>query len=154
MKTLMALLFALCSLSALAEDQEPYKFEFFEQGNDHHIFADLNGMTYIGETARWSLVAHWEPHHQSKKYQLLHSITLFGTEQRTDVNAIKFERIFTYGVIDCSTSQLHILNEFYTDEHSRVVLSNKFDYNQYVVDLNYNVILQTLLIYSCRSEPT
>lgn len=152
MRLFLLILSFLFSTFVRASEQEPYSFEFFDKDNTQYIYADLNGMSYIGETNSWSLVAHWEPNRQNKKYQLMHSITLYREPQ--EFNNAKFERIFSYGIIDCSTNELHILNEFYTDDASQVVYMYKFDYWQYVVDLNRNVILQTLLIYSCRSEET
>lgn len=152
MRSIIAVAFMLLTAVSLAADNSKYNFTFETNTQGKHIVADLQQMIYIGEAAKWTLLANWEPWSENSAIKLMHSVTQFRKPEQTDVNQIAFQRIYTYGFIDCRLNQLFILNEYYTTQQDLIVLDNKFQPGEYIVDLEANVILQTFLIYACRAE--
>ena len=152
MRSIVTVVLLFLATTLLAADNSKFKFNFSTDAQGQHIAADLRQMTYIGEATKWILVATWEPWTDNSAIKLMHSMTQFRTPERTDINQLSFQRIYTYGYIDCRLNQLFILNEYYTTQDNLVVLDNKFQNGEYIVDLEANVILQTMLIYVCKSE--
>lgn len=152
MRSIITVVLMFIVTTVLAADNSKFKFNFSTDAQGQQISADLKQMTYIGEATKWILSATWEPWTDNSAIKLMHSMTQFRAPEKTDINQISFQRIYTYGYIDCRLSQLFILNEYYTTQDNLVVLDNKFQNGEYIVDLEANVILQTMLIYVCKSE--
>lgn len=150
MKTIIV---ALLLFFSAASNAKPLKFEFDTVDDKQVINTDISEMVYIGETMKWILVARWEPSTNSN-FVIMHSVTQYREVQPTEINSVSYERIFSYGFINCQEGVLHLLNEFYTDKDNVIQLANSFNQYEYLVNLNANVILQTLLIYTCRSDST
>ena len=152
MRRFITVVFMLLTTVSLAADNSKYNFTFKTDAQGKHIAADLQQMIYIGEAVKWTLLANWEPWSENSAIKLMHSVTQFRKPEQTDINQIAFQRIYSYGFIDCRLNQLFILNEYYTTQQDLIMLDNKFQPGEYIVDLEANVILQTLLIYACRVE--
>jgi hypothetical protein len=152
MRRFITVVFMLLSTVSLAADNSKYNFTFKTDAQGKHIVADLQQMIYIGESMKWILSANWETWSENSAIKLMHSVTQFRQPEQTDINKITFQRIYSYGFIDCRLNQLFILNEYYTTQQGLIMLDNKFEAGEYIVNLESNVILQTFLIYACRSE--
>jgi hypothetical protein len=142
----------LITTVCLAADNSKYNFTFKTDAQGKHISADLQQMVYIGESAKWKLLANWETWTGNSAIKLIHSVTQYKEPEKTDVNQIAFQRIYSYGFIDCRLNQLFILNEYYTTQQNLIMLDNKFQPGEYAVDMEASKILQTFLFYVCKAE--
>ena len=150
-KKIAAILLLSMSGALGAADQPRYQFEFTDKGDGMHLQGNVHKMAYVGETAKWALLAVWDNWPNDNDLKLMHSVTVFKNPQQTDINHVKFDQIYTYGYIECGAHKLRILNEFYTDgADNLIVLSNRFSSSEYIVDLDANIILQTLWHFACR----
>lgn len=154
MKLFLAAIMLIFSALSTAAEKPKFQFQFEDKDGFQFIIADVTQMMYIGETQKWILAAIWEPLPDNPNFVLMHSVTQYREVQQTDINKIEFDKIFSYGYIDCKQENLHLLNEFYTTTDLAVMLANKFTSQEYIVDLNANLILQVLLTYSCRPNST
>ena len=152
MRSIITVVLMFIVTTVLAADNSRYNFNFKTDAQGKHIFADLQPMIYIGESPTWTLSATWEPWSENAAIKLIHSITQYKQPEQTDVNQIAFQRIYSYGFIDCRLNQLFILNEYYTTQQDLIMLDNKFQSGEYVVDLESSKILQTFLLYTCKAE--
>ena len=152
MRSIITVVLMFITTTVPAADNSKFSFHFNTDAQGQHISADLRQMTYIGEASKWTLSATWEPWDSNPAIKLIHSMTQFRKSEQTDINQIAFQRIYTYGYIDCRLNQLFILNEYYTTQDNLIMLDNKFQNGEYIVDLEANVIMQTFLIYACKSE--
>lgn len=150
MRSVVAVILMFIFTLVLAADNTKFQFNTDDQGR--HISVDVQQMAYIGESSKWTLSATWESWSDNSAIKIIHSITQFRGPQNTDINQIKFQRIYSYGYIDCRLNQLFILNEFYTTQENLIMLDNKFHNGEYIVDLEASKILQTFLLYTCKSE--
>ena len=154
-KKLIAVFLLVVAGSLSAAEHPRYQFEFRNEDDGMHLQNDTHKMVYIGETTKWALLATWDSWPNDSDVKLMHSATVFKNSQKTDINQVQFDQIYTYGYIDCGLHRLHILNEFYTDgAENLIVLSNRFSPSEYIVDLDANIILQTLWHYACRAVDT
>ena len=108
-------------------------------------------LTYIGETEHWILSAAWKDTDQNTAIKEMHSITQFRTTKKSD-SALEYDRIYSNGFIDCRLRQLFLNDEFYTDNNDIVKYSSNFRPGEFIVDLERNVILQTLYHLVCLTE--
>lgn len=154
MRSIITVVLMFIVTTVLAADNSKFKFNFNTDAQGQHISADVRQMAYIGEAPKWVLSATWEPWTDNSAIKLMHSLTQFKQPEQTDINQISFQRIYTYGFIDCRLNQLFILNEYYTTQQDLIVLDNKFQPGDYTVDLAANKVLHTLLSYVCKSEST
>jgi hypothetical protein len=154
MRGIITVVLMFVATVVMAADNSTFEFKFSSDSQGKHIQSDVRQMTYIGEAPKWTLSATWEPWVGNAAIRVMHSTTQFRHAEQTDINAIAFQRIYTYGFIDCRLNQLFILNEYYTTQQDLVVLDNKFQPGEYTVDLEANKILHTLLLYVCKSEST
>jgi hypothetical protein len=152
MRSIITVVLMFIFTTVLAADNSRYNFNFKTDAQGKHIFADLQPMIYIGKASNWTLSATWEPWSENAAIRLIHSVTQYREPEKTDVNQIAFQRIYSYGFIDCRLNQLFILNEYYTTQQNLIVLENKFQRGEYVVDLEASKILQTFLFYVCKAE--
>ena len=143
---------ALMMLASLGHAESRFEFSFKENNDVKTLEADGSQLTYIGESPKWILVANWQGRSDNNAIRLLHSLTQFRETKIWDQTGIKYDRIWTYGYIDCRLNQLFILNEFYTNNLNEVILDTKFSPSEYIVDLDMNIVLQTLYIFACKSE--
>jgi len=154
MRSIITMVLLFMAAAALAADNSTYNFDFRADSQDKYIIADRQPMVYIGVSLKWTLLATWEPWTSNSAIKLIHSVTQFKEAEKTDINQIAFQRIYSYGFIDCRLNRLYILNEYYTTEQDLIVLENKFQTGEYMVDLESSKILQTFLFYVCKSERT
>ena len=151
LKNLIAIISLAAASASFSAEQPRYHFEFNDQADGMHLQNDVHKMVYIGETVKWALLATWDAWPNDNDVKIMHSATVFKNSQKTDINQVQFDQIYTYGYIECGSHRLHILNEFYTDgADNLIVLSNRFSASEYIVNLDANIILQTLWHYACR----
>lgn len=154
MRSIITVVLMFITTTVLAADNSAYNFDFRADAQDTYIIADRQPMAYIGEAPKWVLLATWEPWTDNSAIKLIHSVTQYKESEKTDINQIAFQRIYSYGFIDCRLNRLFILNEYYATQQDLIVLNNKFQPGEYVVDLESSKILQTFLFYVCKSERT
>ena len=152
MRSIITLVLMFIVATVLAADKSKYNFDFRTDAQGKHISADLQPMIYIGEAEKWVLLANWEPWSENSAIKLMHSVTQYREPKKTDVNQIVFQRIYSYGFIDCRLNQLFILNEYYTTQQGLIMLDNKFQPGEYAVDMEASKILQTFLFYVCKGK--
>ena len=152
MRTLLAVMLALVVGTAWSTS----KFEFLFDGNsDQRILqADQREMIYIGESEKWILTAVLEDYAAKSPFKIMHSLTQYREPKSWDQVGVSYSRIWSYGYIDCRLHQLFILNEFYTSDANQIVFDNKFSRGEYIVDLDANIVLQTLFIFACSTDDT
>jgi len=143
---------ALLLLASVVSAEPKFEFGFNIENDVKTLEADESQLNYIGESSKWILVANWQQSSANSAIRLMHSLTQFRETKVWDQTGIKYDRIWTYGYIDCRLNQLFILNEFYTNNRNEVILDTKFSPGEYIVDLDMNVVLQTLYIFACKSE--
>ena len=151
-KVLLGLVLAATAIFASAATVPPLEFNIVPTEQGAIVDVDLSKMTYIGETDKWLLYAHIEPFSDTRHLKILHSLTQFRTEQRTDIRQVSFDKIYSYGFIDCRSKELNIFNEWYTKNNDIIMLRNNFEPGEFPVDLGRNIILETLYILACRVE--
>lgn len=152
MRGIITIVLLFMAAVVLAADTSTYNFAFKTDSRDKYITADNRPMVYIGEASNWTLSATWEPWSENSAIRLIHSVIQYKEPKKTDINQIAFQRIYSYGFIDCRLNQLFILNEYYTTQQDLIVLHNKFQPGEYAVDMEASKILQTFLFYTCKAE--
>ena len=146
---IMAVLFSLPVYSA------EYRLPFVEQkdGTTKIPFIEREWILSVGRD-EWDIYLEKGMFDKHKEMYEFHAVTAYKTPYYSDGLKTKVSKIYTYGVLNCKQSVLHIFYEWYVDPEENMIFRGTYEFGAYSVEMEtpdtarnevYNLICKEMI---------
>ena len=135
MKYLFSFIIAvLLSFPSFASDG--YRLPFVELQNGVTKIPFVESEWTLGtERSDWLLYIERGMLKERKSMVEFHAVTVYKKPYFSDVLKSDVSKIYTYGVLDCKQSTLHILYEWYVNPDETMIFTSSHEFGAYAVDM-------------------
>ena len=147
--------FILAMFLSLPAQSTEYRLPFVEQkdGATKIPFIEKEWILSVGRD-EWDLYLEKGLFDKYKETYEFHAVTAYKIPYDSDGLKTKISKIYTYGVLNCNQSVLHILYEWYVDPEENMIFRGTYEFGSYAVEMEtpdtarnevYNLICKEMI---------
>lgn len=135
MKRLLALLLVISSLSFAKQRDFDLRFETYEDQPTKIIY-NSSDWQRVTNTDEYIVFVEKNIIGRSEDLLHFHALTIYNDPFFYDTLKDVVEKVYTYGIMNCSSKQLAIINEFYVKTDDTVIYTSNYQYGSHIIEMD------------------
>lgn len=132
MKRLIASLLMFVTLTAGAES---FKLRFNRTETETYVQYNKSDWDIVGSKDGWNLYLARGTTDTIDGLIIMHTLVTYDVPVKNTFSDDMIHKIFNFGLVDCFGERIFLLNDYFTDENNKVIWISKYEFGQFISDV-------------------